>query len=366
MLINGRYLSRAATGVDRFANELLRGVAAGLQPGQVLRVATPAAAALQATDVPYAAELVPIGPGRGQWWEQLTLPAAAGDAALINLCTSAPALRENQLVAIHDAATFANPANFSAAFRTWYAVLLRSIASRARVVATVSRFSADELTRHLGVPASRLEIIGEGGEHILRTPADPSILERLGLGDQPYVLAVGSQSPNKNLRAVIDAMALLGDRKIRLVAAGGSNARIFADTVGADSAVLRTGYVSDAQLRALYERAACFVFPSFYEGFGLPPLEAMCCDCPVIVANRSSLPEVCADAALYCDPADPASLAAALRRLLDSAALRDELRQAGRRRVAHFGWQRAATQFVDVVRGRFEVDLPAWRSEVAA
>jgi glycosyltransferase involved in cell wall biosynthesis len=245
-------------------------------------------------------------------------------------------------------------------------VLLRSIARRARVVATVSRFSADELMRHLGVPAARLEIIGEGGEHILRTPADRSILDRLGLDGRPYVLAVGSQSPNKNLRAVVEAMALLGDRRIPLVAAGGSNARIFAGTDGADQQVLRTGYISDAELRALYESATCFVFPSFYEGFGLPPLEAMCCDCPVIVADRSSLPEVCADAALYCNPDDPASLAAELRRLLDSAALRDELRQAGRRRVAHFGWQRAGAQFVDVVRGRFEVDLPMWRSGVVA
>ena len=362
MLINGRYLSRTATGVDRFANELLRGVTAALPVGGALRVATPTAAGLRSADLPYAAELVPVGPGRGQFWEQIALPAAAGDAALINLCNSAPALRENQLVTIHDAATFANPGNFSASFRAWYALLMRSIARRSRVVATVSRFSADELMRHLGVPATRLEIIGEGGEHILRVPADRSIFGRLGLDDQPYVLAVGSQSPNKNLRAVTDAMAMLGDRNLRLVAAGGGNARVFAGTAAADGAVLRTGYVSDAELRALYERASCFVFPSFYEGFGLPPLEAMCCDCPVIVSNRSSLPEVCADAALYCDPADPATLAVALRRLLDSATLRDELRQAGRRRVAHYGWSRAAAEFVDVVRGRLEVDLPLQRS----
>ena len=147
-------------------------------------------------------------------------------------------------------------------------------------------------------------------------------------------------------------MALLDDPGIVLVAAGGGNARIFAqagDLNLDDRRLQRTGYVSDQQLRALYEGAACFVFPSFYEGFGLPPLEAMCCGCPVISSDRASLPEVCGDAALYCDPDDPATLAAQLRRLLDSDALAAELRQAGRQRAAGFTWDRAAREFADLM-----------------
>jgi glycosyltransferase involved in cell wall biosynthesis len=116
--------------------------------------------------------------------------------------------------------------------------------------------------------------------------------------------------------------------------------------------VLSAGYVSDAELRALYENAACFVFPSFYEGFGLPPLEAMCCGCPVVVSRRASLPEVCGDAALYIEPDDPATLAAALARVLDSRELRSELAAAGRARAARWTWAAAGRQFREITEAR--------------
>ena len=109
------------------------------------------------------------------------------------------------------------------------------------------------------------------------------------------------------------------------------------------------GYVTDGELRALYERAACFVFPSFYEGFGIPPLEAMHCGCPVIVSDRASLPEVCGQAALYCNPDDPIDIAAKLRRVLTSHLLQEELREAGRARARQFSWGRAATQLEELL-----------------
>jgi glycosyltransferase involved in cell wall biosynthesis len=102
-------------------------------------------------------------------------------------------------------------------------------------------------------------------------------------------------------------------------------------------------------LRALYENAACFIFPSFYEGFGLPPLEAMHCGCPVIVSDRASLPEVCGDAAVYCDPDDPADIARQLRLVLTSSELRRELREAGFARARSFGWQRSAEQLNELL-----------------
>ncbi len=176
---------------------------------------------------------------------------------------------------------------------------------RARTVATVSKFSADELLTLVGGRAQGIELIYGAGEHVLRVTPDTSILSRFGLEPRRYVLAVGSRTPNKNLTAVLKASELLTDLGYKFVAAGGSNSRVFNGVTLNDESLVLPGYVTDGELRALYENAACFVFPSFYEGFGLPPLEAMHCGCPVVASSRASLPEVCGQAALFCDPTDP-------------------------------------------------------------
>jgi glycosyltransferase involved in cell wall biosynthesis len=220
---------------------------------------------------------------------------------------------------------------------------------RAKTIATVSRFSASELTRFFGRRKGALEVLYESGEHILRGAPDPGILKRLDLVGRRYVLAVGSRARNKNFMAAVRAVESLGDPQVKLVAAGGSNNRVFAGTeLKADSLVL-AGYVSDGELRALYENADCFIFPSLYEGFGLPPLEAMQCGCPVIVSDRAAMPEVCGEAALYCNPEDVADIARQLRRVLDSAALRAEMRERGRARARLFSWQKAADQLEDLL-----------------
>ena len=353
MLINGRFLTRPASGVDRFASELVRALAH--RQGGAVDVAVPRGAAHTDKLPVEAGRLQVLGERQGQWWEQVELPKASGDRPLVNLANAAPLVRARQLVVIHDAATLANPHNFSLAFRSWYRFMLAGLMRRSDVIASVSKFSADELTRLMGRRARGIEVIGEGGEHILRQPADPSMLERLDLHGRRFVLAVGNRSPNKNFSGVVRALEQLDDPDVLLVAVGGGNDRVFAASDEAASARMRrTGYVSDAQLRALYEHATCFIFPSFYEGFGLPPLEAMCCGCPVISSDRSSLPEVCGDAVLYCDPADPASIANALRRLLNSPALQQELREAGHRQAARHGWDRAAQDFLDIYKAGFQ------------
>ncbi|MBC7995105.1 MAG: glycosyltransferase family 4 protein [Rhizobacter sp.] len=353
LLINGRFLTRPLTGVDRFAIELMEAYSASVPADAPKpRVMTPDAPLVNPPAFASRSELLRVGQRQGHLWEQLDLPRAAGDAPLVNLCNTAPALRRQQMVVVHDAATVANPGNYSLAFRSWYRLMLGSALKRSRVVATVSAFSAGELSQHFGRALKDIEVIPESGEHILRDAADPSTVQRLGLEGKPFVLAVGSLSPNKNFGAVVAAMALLGDNAVPLVAVGGGNSKVFADSSAAGPGIVRTGYVSDAQLRALYEAASCFVFPSFYEGFGLPPLEAMACACPVIVSRCASMPEVCGEAALYCDPHDPTTLATELRRLLGSESLRADLRAAGAARSAQFTWARAGAVFDDIVKRR--------------
>ena len=285
-----------------------------------------------------------MGSLHGHAWEQLELSRHCGEDMLLNLCNTGPVTRRRQLVVLHDAAIVTHPATYSLAFRSWYRWLFTGLMRRAATVATVSKFSAGELMRHVGGRASGIELIHGAGEHVLRAAADVRILERLGLTGQRYVLAVGSRTPNKNLSGVVQAAALLSDLGCKVVAAGGSNSRVFGGVTLASDSLVLAGYVTDGELRALYENAACFVFPSLYEGFGLPPLEAMHCGCPVVVSDRASLPEVCGPAAVYCDPADPADIAAKLRLVLTSESLRNELREAGLARAREYSWGRAALQ----------------------
>lgn len=346
--INGRFLTRPPTGVDRFALELLRAWLPRFGPGTALRTLVPAQSEPRSVDG-LDLGLTKVGRLSGHAWEQLELSSQCGDDLLLNLCNTGPLTRRRQLAVLHDAGVMARPATYSFAFRNWYRWLFAGLMKNAELIATVSKFSAGELMTHVGRRAAGIELIYGAGEHVLRAPADTRILDRLGIANRPYVLAVGSLTPNKNFGGVVRAASMLTDLGYKIVAAGGVNARVFngVDLTGDD--LVLAGYVKDGELRALYENAACFVFPSFYEGFGLPPLEAMHCGCPVVVSDRASLPEVCGDAAVYCDPDDPADMAKQLRLVLTSAALRRELSEAGKKRARQFGWHRSAEQLNELL-----------------
>ena len=192
----------------------------------------------------------------------------------------------------------------------------------------------------------------ESGEHILAVESDPRILERHALRAKPYVLAVGTTNPRKKFGAVARAIELVGDAGFDFVVAGGVDPRVFSGAgVPLPAFVKRVGYVTDAELRALYEHAACFVYPSLYEGFGLPPLEAMACGCAVIVSDAASLPEICGDAAIYCDPRSPEDIAGKLAALMADGERRRELAERGHRHAAQFSWRRTALRnWEEIVR----------------
>lgn len=342
-LINGRFLTRPATGVDRFAYEVTRQLHA--LPGLLdnIQIALPGWAQVSSE---IAADLnghiQRYGRSSGHLWEQVELPMHVKDRLLLNFCNTGPMFRERQLVVIHDAATMATPDNYGRAFRLWYRTMIGNLMRHSRVVCTVSKFSADELVKYFGRPRGGIEVISESGEHILREAADSRILYRLGLSERRFALAVGSRARNKNLKATIAAMAHPGLADLKLVAVGAANDRVFQNADGLARAPIFSGYVTDPELRALYQNASCFVFPSLYEGFGLPPLEAMICGCPVVVSDRGSLPEVCGGAALYCEPDDPASIAGKIRSLLESEDLRQEMIARGRQHALTFRWKSAA------------------------
>jgi glycosyltransferase involved in cell wall biosynthesis len=349
--INGRFLTQAMTGVQRYAMEMVRAldhqlmVSGELRSRYAMRLVAPAH-----YDSPMELRHIPtvsVGRLKGQAWEQLELPFHTRGRLLLNLCNTAP-LALRTVVTIHDASVFAVPEAYSPAFLTWYRTLIPLLGRRAMRIVTVSRFSQLELSRRAGIPFGKMDVIPLGAEHILQQPADVGILGRLGIQPGRFILAVGSRSPHKNLGAVRTAMSRLESEGFPLVVAGGTNPRIFAPSE-ADGGTFHAGYVTDAELRALYENATCFAYPSLYEGFGLPPLEAMLCGCPAVVARAASLPEVCGDAVLYCDPRDPDDMARSIRLLIQEPARREELRQRGRERARCFTWERASTALLGLI-----------------
>ena len=354
LFINGRFTSQAVTGVQRYAEEMLRAL-----DGEIGRPDAAWRKAVCTLLVPRDARQLPsfkrisvrqVGRLRGHAWEQLELPWHARGGPLLSLANSGPLLKRQQVATIHDASVFAFPDAYSPAFRRWYQLLLPALGRRVRRVVTDSEFSKAELVRYARIPAEKLEVILLSGEHICAAPADCGVLTRLGIRPRAYALAVASQAKHKNFKVIVDALQYLPDRTFDVVVAGGQNPRIFGREGGAlGPEIKQAGYVSDGELRALYENAGCFIYPSLYEGFGLPPVEAMTCGCPVVVSREASLPEVCGNAALYCDGRSGKSVAESVARVMQDGALQHRLRALGRSRASELTWFGAARSMLGIL-----------------
>jgi glycosyltransferase involved in cell wall biosynthesis len=235
--------------------------------------------------------------------------------------------------------------------------MLLSLRRAARLIA-VSAATARDLSRLPGVDPARIRVIPEAPAPGI-APASPDtareLARRLRL-PQRFFLFLGALEPRKNVVALVRALALLreqGDAETHLVIAGAEgwdNAQVHREVRrrGLEEQVRFLGYVAAADLPALYGATLAFVYPSLYEGFGLPPLEAMASGAPVICSNTSSLPEVTGDAAVLVDPESVGDLAAALRRVRDDESLRLRLKGAGLERSRLFSWGRAARATLEV------------------
>lgn len=351
LFINGKFLAQRVTGVQRYAREMVLALDRALPPGWAGRCELLLPSGAQRLPLARVAQRVVRGPGgAGWWWEQTALPLAARGGWLLNLAGAAPALARRMVCTLHDAAVYDVPHSYSRTFVLWYRLLFGQLARRRVPLLTVSHFSRHRLAAALGVDPAAIAVVPCAAGHLANVPEDATVLPRQGLAPGGYLLAVGSQALHKNLDALLIASARLrraGTIKLALVA--GRNDAVFADVRGRadESGVVRLGPVDDAALKALYRHALALVFPSTYEGFGLPPLEAMACGCPVLAARAAALPEVCGDAAAWFDPAAPGDLERALQRLVDDPALRERLAAAGPERAVRFDWDRSASLLIE-------------------
>ena len=308
--LNARFYSHVPTGMQRYGIEMADRL------GDLLDVLRPAS---------------PMRGAAGHLWEQVYLAAASGSRLLWSPNNTGPLAVARQICTMHDIIPVEHPEWFNARFAAWYRWLLPRLTHRVRHLIAVSQFTKDRLVERFGINPDKITVVWNGVDAEFRPRTNGEINEvrrALGIDSPRYLLSLGSLEPRKNIGRLLTAWSRLKrelPNDIGLVVAGSKGAPLVFRNAGITEipeGVHFTGYVKQEHLPALYSGALALVYPSLYEGFGLPPLEAMACGTPVIASNTTSLPEVTGGAALLVDPLDEDAIAAAILKVAADARLR--------------------------------------------
>jgi glycosyltransferase involved in cell wall biosynthesis len=309
--------------------------------------------------------VMPVDPRRRVEWvlgDQVHAPRAAERVqadVLHSLASTCPAVgRVVRVTTIHDLNYKIVPDTHFGVRGLGMRVLVPLAARRSRRLIVDAQSTREDLHQYLGVPRDKVDVAPLAA----RVPPDPAVTPepelraRFDLGDRPVMLSLSAKRPHKNLPRLFRALAAMDPARRPVLVVPGyptpheDELRRLAGELGIAELVRMPPWLSAADLEGLYRVAAGAVFPSLYEGFGLPVLEAMARGVPVACSNRSSLPEVAGDAALVVDPEDVEAIRSAVERLLTDAALAERLRAAGRKRAALFTWERTAELTVESYR----------------
>lgn len=343
--VNARFLAHPITGVQRYALEISKQLVKLLPK---IKLLAPQKIIHHEAARAFGVEL--IGDHSGHTWEQIDLPLFLkknGSPLLVNLANTAPLLYPNKVTTLHDVAFERFPENFTRKFRLAYQLATPRILKSSRKIMTVSEFSKREICELYNTQPDKVCVIPNAVADSFRRVASP-VRER-------YLLAVSSLNRQKNFHGLVEAFGQLTQSTHKLYIVGSLN-KNFADPglvrkIESDARIKLLGRVSDEDLVTLYSGADAFIFPSFYEGFGLPPLEAQACGCPVIASNTASLPEVCRDSALYCSPYDTNDIAEKIQLLISKPELAEDLKEKGFANFMRYSWESSAMQLAQVLRG---------------
>ncbi len=341
--VNGRFLTQPLYGVNRFAYEITCGL---IDLGLDLTIICPKQDLNSAYDI-NRFRIIRYGFSKSHIWEQFSLPfffIGKKDYILINFTGLGPISISKKFVTIHDLAYIENPSWYSKTYVLLYRYLTPLSVKTSKHVLTVSNFSKKEIVNRLGTAEKRISVIYNAAD--VNDVENDSILREL---PSKYVLAVSSIDPRKNFDRLVKAFSLIPDIYLMVVGGGYhvfNNVKI--DTSRPNVKFL--GRVSDAELTSLYKHATAFVYPSLYEGFGIPPIEAMTYGCPVIVSDIEVLREVCGEAASYVDPYDEKQMAQTISKISDDESLRQDLIVKGYKNIKRFDWHKSSLALMDVLR----------------
>jgi glycosyltransferase involved in cell wall biosynthesis len=330
--LNARFYAHKPTGMQRYGIEMANRLA------EVLHVVRPSSSLRGAT---------------GHLWEQAYLPTASGNRLLWSPNNTGPLAVSRQVCTMHDIIPVEHPEWFNARFAAWYKWLLPRLTRRAQHLIAVSEFTKQRLIECFGISPERITVVWNGIDRQFRPRTDAEIAamrEALGIHSSRYLLSLGSLEPRKNLRRLLATWGRIKSElpeDLSLVVVGAKGApQVFRDAAIDEipEGVHFTGYARQEYLPALYSGAMALVYPSLYEGFGLPPLEAMACGTPVITSNTTSLPEVTGGAALLVNPLDEDAIGEAILRLACDPQLRASMSAQSLAHASTLTWDRSAAQ----------------------
>jgi len=345
-VLNGAFVRRRATGLERFAGETVRALDALAAPGEFVLL-VPRRAEDPLLDGLKNIAVRRYGLVSGFAWEQLCLPffAWANDAETVNLCNVAP-LAKTGAVCIHDIFYKTRSRDFGGVrgclSAAWHRLQYSWCTRFANRIFTVSKYSAQEISREYDVPAKRISVLGNGWEHVRRMAGDEAVLSKLPPGGR-FFLVLGSLAPNKNLKWVFRSAERHPDVTYAVAGAAFASA-VRAVRGDAPANVVFLGRVADGEMKTLMERCEGLVFPSLEEGFGIPPLEALALGRPVVAARKSCLPEIYGNAVHWFDPDDPESSDDPRELLKSQVSSADEV-------LARHTWRNVASHLLSALRG---------------
>ncbi len=330
VVVNTRSLSAGLTGVQRYTAELCArfvGRVTNIQPAR------------------------PLQGVKGHLWEQFRLPTLVRGRLLWSPANSGPIVVGCQVVTVHDVAVLDHPEWYNPRFAAWYRWMTPWLVRRASHIMAVSEFTKRRLIETTGVDQSRVTVVPNGVDDRFspRGPEEIALtVGKLGIPSPNYVLSLATLEPRKNLPGQLAAwercISFIPDNVWLVVSGAQGKEHVFRDTQirSVPPRVHFTGYVPDEDLPALYTGATGFLYPSFYEGFGLPVLEAMSCGSVPIVSKTTAPQELAGDAGIAVNPHDHDSIASAIVKVVKEVGRREELSRRATRRSSTFSWNRSA------------------------
>ena len=357
--VNGRFLQQPITGIQRYGRELLRVWDELIDSGEIdseqvtIEVLVPRAK----VDAPRLRHIKvrQVGRFKGQLWTQLELPAQSRDGLLFspdNLQPLLAPLLGPSVVTVHDLTFKLFPQAHTTPFRLLYGLLISNGIRNAKALITSTEAERTNIVGHYPSARDRIAVVHLGAR--LAQLAANQDEKQDNKPTERYILWVGSLISRKNPQGAIDAAVLVNQQmRLPLIVVGSGHRGMQKPEIriqGNHGVVQFANRVNSSDdVIALYQNAVCLLFPTFYEGFGLPALEAMAYGCPVITSDIPVMREVCGDAALYCDPHDPGDIADKVRMLAESSEMREQLRRRGLGRASQFSWERCARETFEVL-----------------
>ena len=340
IVINGKFMSQTVTGVQRYAREILN---------ELDKILTADHDVILAVD--RNAQKIPdyknikvkqIGRFYGNLWEQISLPfyAIKNKAFCLSLCNMAPILKPDGVV-IHDISYAVNRKFFSKKFSVWYRFVFFMCIKRVHKIITVSEFSKNEIKRYYGID-NEIYVISNGWQHFERIKYDENTLNKYDLSKDKFYFAMSSMAPNKNFKWI--AKAAKNNPEMLFAVSGAINTKVFGDIFDFEipDNLKFLGYVSDEEAKTLMRDCKAFLFPTFYEGFGIPPLEALSVGAKVIASDASCMREIFEDSVCYIDPYNSD---VDLNKLINTPI------ESSEKILNKFSWKKSAERILNVLKG---------------